>query len=154
MTFVASASARGAYHDDGGVLEFKRGSRVTERGDSVASLRVLLAEINGKQDVTNERLKTVKDDLSSIKNEVTDVRATVASHTSQISEMRTDLRNSAETALKLTALSVRTSALEQENSVKRGHREGLAWGAKILWMITGGVPFGLIGAILMKLYAH
>ncbi len=85
------------------------------------SIRVQLARMEGKQDVTNERLETA--------NRINDER-----HASVMA--------------RLSSHGDRITGLETREVGRDGERKGLLAGGRILWALVGAVPIAAGAAIL------
>lgn len=96
------------------------------------SVLVKLTRIEGKQDVTNERLETA--------NKINDERhAWVKTHLGVIDTH-------------LLAHSERLTGLEGRELGLAGERKGLLAGGKLVWAILGAIPGGAIVAVLLRLF--
>jgi hypothetical protein len=88
-------------------------------------VRVQLARMEGKQDITNERLET--------SNKINDERHAV-------------------TKAQLAHHNERIGVLEADRHVKAGERRGLSTAGRIAWAGIGLIPGGAIVAALMRLF--
>ena len=91
-------------------------------------IRVQLARIEGKQDVTNERLETA--------NKINDERhATVKTHLALHDQ-------------RLTTHGDRLGILETRGHVSDGERRGIAMSARLGFILLGAVPTGAVAIAL------
>jgi hypothetical protein len=95
-------------------------------------IRVQLARMEGKQDVTNERLETA--------NRINDERHTA-----------TQTRFSAIDG-RLNTHGDRISGLESREVGRDGERRGLTMAGRVVWAAVGLVPGGAIAAVIMKAF--
>lgn len=90
-------------------------------------MRVQLARIEGKQDVTNERLETAN-------------RVNAERHASVSAQIATiDAR--------LTAAFERIMGLEKREIGRDGERKGVALSGRVLWALIGFVPGAAVAAV-------
>lgn len=94
--------------------------------DEAESIRIQLARMEGKQDVTNERLETA--------NRINDER------------------HAAVTA-RLNSHGERISGLEKREVGRDGERKGFALSGRAFLILCGAIPVGLIAALLRMLGA-
>ncbi len=98
------------------------------------NIRVLLTRIEGKQDVTNERLDTA--------NRINDERhSTVKVHLATIDQ-------------RLHTHGNRIGNLEARNHLSDGERKGVALSTKVMWVGITALGAGLLGiaALVLKVF--
>ena len=97
-----------------------------------SEIRVQLARIEGKQDVTNERLETANV-INNERHEAMKLHLAAVDH-------------------RLNSHGERLTGLEGREIGRDGERKGLLTSGKLLWTAVGVIPGGAVVALLMRAF--